>query len=39
MTEQLTLPQVKCYLESIVALTVERSMRECLEEEDVKLSR
>ncbi len=31
--------QVKCYLERIVALTVEKSLIECYDEEDKKLSR
>ena len=31
--------QVKCYLERIVAITVEKSLIECYDEEDKKLSR
>ena len=31
--------QVKCHLERIVAITVEKSLIECYDEEDKKLSR
>ena len=31
--------QVKSYLERIVAITVEKSLTECYDEEDKKLSR
>ena len=34
-----TFHQVKCHLERIVAITVEKSLIECYEEEDKKLSR